>query len=94
MKITSHPVYISSTLIDSTVWHIKKSIMDKYGYYQADADIAPLRWYINSGRATLEFLHKLVEAKPFMIGRKLHEGGSYEEAIERVCKYLRYERYV
>lgn len=44
MKITSHPVYLSSTLIDSTVWHIKKSIMDKYGYDQACADIAPLNW--------------------------------------------------
>ena len=92
MKITSNLIYISDTMIETTLWHIQRAIMNRYGFAQSERDISPLKWYINTGRASLDFLNKLIEAKPFMIGRKLHEGGSYEEAINRVCKYIGYER--
>lgn len=53
-----------------------------------DFYLAPLSYYIHTGRASTEFLHKLVDAKPFMIARALMKGGSYDEAISRVKNYL------
>lgn len=53
-----------------------------------DFYLAPLKHYVSTGRASTEFLHKLVNAKPFMIARELRKGGSYDEAIERVKTYL------
>lgn len=91
MKITSKPVIISHTLIESCLWHIQRSIIKHHGFDQSERDIAPLKWYINTGRASLDFLNRLVEAKPFMIGRKLHEGGSYEDAIQRVKNYIGFD---
>ena len=91
MKITSHALHISQTMIECGIWHIKRHLMFKFGERTADIDIAPLAWYINTGRAPLDFIRLVLEAKPFMIARKLHEGGSYEEAIQRVKKYLNWD---
>jgi len=93
MNITSHTNHISATMIDNLLFFIEMYLSRHYGFRQAQSDLSPLKWYINSNRATLDFLGKLVEAKPFMIGRKLHEGGSYEEAIDRVCDYIGYTRH-
>lgn len=89
MKILgSKNVYLSRALIESVVWNIKLYLMNKYGISQAESDLAPLSWYIGTGRASREFLLLLARVKPYMIGRKLHEGGSYNEAIDRVKAYL------
>lgn len=53
-------------------------------------EISPLSRYINTGRASLDFLQRLYHAKPFMVARKLHQGGSDDEIIKRVQKYLGY----
>jgi hypothetical protein len=79
---------VSYTAVDNKLWEIEKVLMNKYGCDAAAREGAPLRWYIETGRASLDFLHALLEAKPFMIARKLHEGGSYDEAIARVRKYI------
>lgn len=92
MKIKCNPISISATAIETGLWHIERYLMDKYGGQQASVDCAPLKWYINTGRAPLDFIRLVLNAKPFMIGRKLHEGGSYEDAINRVAKYIGWER--
>ena len=84
------PVSISYVSVDECLWQIKFRLMGKYGCDQADTDIAPLSWYVGTGRATCDFLRLLVSAKPFMVARKLHEGGTYSEALERVKQYLGY----
>lgn len=56
-----------------------------------DYYLAPLTHYVQTCRASTEFLHKLVDAKPFMIARVLMKGGSYNEAIDRVKAYLKVE---
>jgi len=83
---------INYMAIDSAVWNIKAILMRKYGSAAADRDIAPLAWYITTGRASTGFLHLLLEAKPFMIARKLHQAGSYDDAIKAICNYIHYER--
>lgn len=91
MKITGNYISINRTLIDTCLWHIQRSIMNRHGIDQSERDIAPLKWYIYTGRAPVEFLGKLIEAKPFMVGRKLHEGGSYEDAIRRIKNYIGFD---
>ena len=91
MIIKPHVVSISQTAIFEGIWRIEKYLFEKYGATQAEIDIDPLRWYIFSGRASLEFIRLVLNAKPFMIARKLHTGGSYEETIEHLKKYLKYD---
>lgn len=79
---------MSATKIDDTTWQITKWIMQKHGMFAAYHYIAPLIWYIKTGRASTEFLRRLCEAKPFVIGRQLVAGGSDDEIIQRVKKKL------
>ena len=82
-----------NSIVDG-LWKIKSVLIHKYGITQAESDIAPLEWYIGTGRATIDFMKLVFEAKPFMIARKLHDAGSYDKAIENICKYVKYERRV
>ena len=84
-------IIVGSTATDNCLWNIERELMHKYGCDEADRDMSPLRWYINTGRATVEFLRKLYVAKPYMVARRLHQGGSYEEVIKRVKKYIKYD---
>ena len=82
---------INATSIETGLWQIENYLIEKYGTRQASADMAPLRWYVSTGRASVPFLRLLITAKPFMVARKLHEGGSYQEAVDRVKKFLKWE---
>ena len=82
------PICISATRIESILWDIEYRLMVAYGSDAASREIAPLKWYINTGRASTSFLKKLIVAKPFMVARKLHAGGSDEEIIKRIRKYI------
>ena len=75
---------VNRNTIDTCIWNIKKVLMEKYGTMAADREIAPLVWYIETGRASTPFLEKLLSAKAFMIARRLHAGGSDMEIIARV----------
>ena len=77
---------------EATLWVIEKCLRDKHGCDQAERDMDPLVWYIRTGRASLEFLRKLSRAKAFMVARRLHESGSYEEAIQRVKHCIGYDK--
>ena len=79
---------VNKNTIDNCIWKIQKILMEKYGCTAADREIAPLIWYINTGRASVPFLEKLIGAKPFMVARKLHMGGSDVEIINRVKAYI------
>lgn len=75
---------ISLNYISDSLWNIKKVLMDKYGVAVADREIAPLLWYINTGRAPVSFLKLLIAAKPYLVAHRLHAGGSDDEIIARV----------
>lgn len=82
---------INKTSIETGLWHIQCHLMMKYGTDQAYHDMLPLHWYINSGRASIDFLRLLLGAKPYMVARKLHQGGSDQAVIDRIKSYLGYE---
>ncbi len=79
---------INATSIETGMWHIQREMLTRWGCDAAEREIAPLKWYINTGRASTAFLKKLFAAKPFMVARKLHAGGSDEEIIKRIRKYI------
>ena len=84
----AHDININQTSIETCIWHIYRHLMIKYGSYEADYAIEPLKWYIRTGRASTDFLRALIKAKPFMVARKLYEGGSTDEVVARVKKYI------
>lgn len=59
---------------------------------RAWAEIDPLLWWINTGRASTEFLRKLLDTKPYLVARRLRKGGSHEEVINRIFSLLRLQR--
>lgn len=80
---------LSSTMISETFEKIFDCAYRNCGNYnKAQIEIDCLLYYINSGRASTPFLKALVNAKPFMIARKLHMGGSDSEKIGRLKAYL------
>ena len=84
-------ISVNRVSIETGLWHIQRYLMGRYGVDQAAQDIAPLSWYIGTGRASVDFIRAVLTGKHFMIARKLHEGGTYDEVIQRVKKYLNYE---
>lgn len=88
MDLKSKPLFVSRTLIDNMYLQIERYLW-RYGVDQASMDLAPLHWYIDTGRASNDFIKACAMAKPFMIGRKLHQGGSYQEAVQRIKDYLK-----
>lgn len=84
MKLSEHTVRISRTLIESYMWDVERYTREKLGVTESDRVVSPLWWYIDTGRASADFLGRLVQAKPYVIGRLLMKGGSDAEVIERV----------
>lgn len=82
---------MSATKIDNYILSVWSSIAKKHGASVADREISVLSWYIHSGRASIEFLKKLTAAKPFLIARRIHKGGSDLEIIARIKKCIGYE---
>ena len=75
---------MSYTRIEAFLWSIEYYLMKKYGSSVAEREMYPLKWYIITGRAPAVFLINLLMAKPYVIARVLHKGGTDEEVIRRV----------
>lgn len=88
MQIKLKPISISPVAVETGLWHIQRCIMQKHGIDQSYEDIAPLAWYISTGRASCDFIRAVLTAKPFMVARKLHMGGTYDEVIQRIKDYI------
>lgn len=52
--------------------------------------LAPLAWYIGTGRASYDFTARLATKKPYRVFQVLHKasGCSYDDAIKAVKLYL------
>lgn len=83
-------VRISATAIDNYLWAVYDKIYNYVGDSRtADNMVYPLRWYVNTGRASTYFLNAMLNAKPFMIARKLRDNYTTDDnAIKAVIKYL------
>jgi hypothetical protein len=88
MTINPRPTFISSTMVDDFLYRTESYLTQHHGSSIAYLDIDPLRWYIRTGRASTQFLGLLLQKKPYMIARKLHEGGSTDEAVQRIKDYI------
>ena len=84
---------LSVTMIDNKLFDIKLEVAKHEGIHWADRDMSPLYWYVNTGRASAEFLHKLFSVKPYLIARDILKGGTDEEIIDRICKRIGCKRY-
>lgn len=74
--------------IEDHVWKVYRYLIRKYGTKTAEIEVYPLRWYINTGRASTAYLRAFLSVKPYMVGRKLHDGGSHDEALARANEYI------
>lgn len=80
---------LSKTAIDDYCWRVQRYLMERYGCDVASRDMQALNYFIGTGRASTVFLKALIAAKPYLVARRLHDGGSIDEAIARVRKLLR-----
>lgn len=84
---------MSRTKIDSMIWDIQRELMNRYGVTASERMVMPLVWYIDTGRASCNFLRALASVCPFLIARDLAKGGSDEEIINRICRRIKYDRF-
>lgn len=91
MTIKPRYTSVSNTMVDDFVYRTCLYGIQKYGYDTAQTDVDPLKWYISTGRASTQFLGLLLQKKPYMIARKLHEGGSVQESVDRIKKYIGFD---
>ncbi len=75
---------MSYQICDRYIWKVEAYLMRKYGVDAAHRMMDPLTWYIGTARASVDFLYKLVDVKPYIIGRILAKGGSHEEVIKNI----------
>ena len=83
---------ISFPAIENGLWRIQRYLIYRRGLTVSESEraVAPLAWYVATGRASADFLRRMLTAKPFMLARKLTQGGSDDEILRRIKKYLGY----
>lgn len=76
--------------INVKLWDVQKYIATHFGVTldQASVIAYPLTWWVNTGRASTPMLKALLNAKTFMVARKLNAPGSHDECLKRVLDYL------
>lgn len=77
---------ISHLVINKYLWDVQNNIINKHGYSfdQSYNVLYPLSYYINTGRASAEFLHNVQYVKPYVMARVLAKGyehGTVDECI-------------
>ena len=80
---------MNSNLIDTYLWGVRRYVRNKLGIDAGDRAMYPLMWYINTGRASTDFLKRLLNTKEFVIGRILIGGGNYDEVIRKIKSKLK-----
>ena len=78
---------ISSDGIDSYIWDVQRVTMKSLSVDDSYRALSPLRYYINTGRASCDFLRKLFQTS---IARILVSGGSDDEILKRIQRAIKY----
>lgn len=81
---------VSRDSIDRYLWSVQLKCMNTIGTDAGCRAFSPLNWYIYSGRASVDFLHKLFAVKPDRIARICMGGGSHDEIIKRIKQAVKY----
>lgn len=78
---------VSRTGIDSFLWDVNRSVYDRLGDSRAtESTVFALVYYVNTGRASSDFLRILFTFSPRIVANSLMKGGSDLEKIERLRK--------
>lgn len=75
---------ISSEGIDNYLWDVQRETRRVLGVDRGDAACYPLVCYIDTGRASGEFLRKLFAVSPTRIARLIMGGGSDAYIMTRI----------
>ena len=64
-------------------------LLKKYGVNRSSQIIAPLEWYIRTGRASADWEKHLMGVKPYVVCRILEKHyGTYEEPLELITSRI------
>ena len=66
----------------------EKKLWKKHGITEGSNLLYPLVWYINTGRASADYINRLDRADYKQIMAILEAGGSIEEVCSRLKEYL------
>lgn len=83
--------------IDNALFEIQRKLWKKYSISESEKMIAPLLWYINTGRASAQFENLIINAtarQKATIANRLakHYLRPYDDAINSICAYIGYRR--
>ena len=76
------------TKSERILMYYQTRLMKECGVLESERLLYPLRWYINTGRASTQFIHRLDEASAKEVCAILKQEGSTEEVIARLKEYL------
>lgn len=78
--------------IDCYLYDVEDSCIrqsSRFDYpFRPSAAVAPLRWYIATGRASAGWIRILLSIRPDVIARRLLQGGTDLEVMDRINNYL------
>lgn len=68
--------------------YYEKMLWKKHGITEGSRLLYPLKWYLNTGRASADYIHRLADARSKDITAILEADGSVEEVCSRLKEYL------
>lgn len=78
---------VSRSGIDSFLWDVNRAVYSKLGDTKETENIvSAIVWYVNTGRASSDFLRQIFTFSPRIIANSLMKGGSDLDKIERIKK--------
>ena len=81
---------INADGLDRYLWDVRVETIRVLGTDKGCNVMYPLTYYISTGRASVEFLHRLISKSPVVIARILMGGGSDDYIISRIKRSIRY----
>ena len=82
---------INADGLDRYLWDVRVETIRVLGTDRGCNVMYPLTYYISTGRASVEFLHKLISKSPVVIARILMAGGSDDQIISRIKKSIKFK---
>lgn len=85
-------VSIAYENVDAAMWRIQMVMARKYGLTidRSAQLMGPLHWWVRTGRATPDFLRRMIICKPYLIARRLMLQESDEEIVRQIKKCIGY----
>lgn len=78
MKYAKHNDSISFVNVDTCTWNVRVFLFNKgYTLKESERMVYALDWYIVTGRAPIDFLHRFVNAAPSKVGNVIIKHYSY-----------------